>query len=133
VGDYAGRCAYCHSPEYLLDGIYEIDHIIPEVAGGETWRENLCLACRLCNDHKAMKQTAVDPLTNKLIRLYHPRRQRWPRHFAWALDGLTIVGRTQCGRATILALQLNNASLVRMRGFWKELGANPPDWERQTT
>lgn len=130
--DFAGRCAYCRSPELLLDGIYEVDHILPEANQGETKRENLCLACRLCNLHKGTQQYGVDPVTNRRVYLFHPRQQRWERHFRWTDDGLRIEGRTQCGRATVVALQLNDTRLLRMRGYWQELSAFPPDWERKT-
>ena len=42
---FDGRCAYCRSPHRLMDGFFEIDHIIPVVAGGMTAEENLALAC----------------------------------------------------------------------------------------
>ena len=131
VDDFKARCAYCHSTELLLDSAFVMDHILSEVSGGPTTRDNLCYACILCNGHKATKQEVIDPLTKRRVRLFHPRLQNWSRHFTWSVDGLLIVGRTQCGRATVAALQLNNDSLVRMRAMWQDLGANPPDWIRQ--
>ena len=36
------------------------------------------------------------------MRLFDPRRQRWSEHFAWSDDGTRVIGRTPCGRATVL-------------------------------
>lgn len=30
------RCAYCRSPQALMNVIFEIDHIVPEAKGGVT-------------------------------------------------------------------------------------------------
>lgn len=44
-----GRCAYCRSSEALMGVTFEVDHILPKAAGGETTAENLCLCCPVCN------------------------------------------------------------------------------------
>jgi len=44
-----------------------------------------------------------------------------------ALDGTFIVGQTPTGRATIIALHLNRASLVKARQLWAEAGWHPPE------
>lgn len=36
-----GRCAYCQSREELMGVTFEIDHIIPQSAGGATSFDNL--------------------------------------------------------------------------------------------
>jgi hypothetical protein len=128
-GDFHQRCAYCHSPENLLNNFYHIDHIVPEGAGGETHRDNLCYACPLCNTYKGSQQRGRDPQTGRFTPLFHPRKQAWERHFTWSEDRKYIKGRTRCGRATIVAYRLNDPRLVRMRTFWMRLGALPPDWE----
>jgi hypothetical protein len=48
-----------------------------------------------------------------MVRLFHPRRDLWPDHFAWI--GPHIVGLMPTGRATVNVLQLNRleAALVR--------------------
>ena len=94
-----------------------MDHIIPEVRGGQTTSENLALACPFCNRHKREQTRGWDPLTGRRTSLFDPRRQNCFRHFDWASDGLTIYGRTACGRATVEAVKRNNE------------GAALPDWE----
>jgi hypothetical protein len=123
------RCAYCHSPEWLLDGFYEVDHIIPETLGGRDADDNLALSCPLCNRMKGSVAHGVDPYTELRVRLFHPRRQSWNRHFGWSENGLYIVGLTAAGRATIEALEMNSPRHIQMRSMWRRLGATPPDWE----
>lgn len=126
---FEGRCAYCRSPETLIGVFYEIDHIVPEARGGQTTQGNLALTCPLCNRYKGAQTYGRDPITKRRVLLFHPRRQDWFRHFAWASDGLTIYGRTLCGRATVAALKLNNERLIRLRSLWLLINASPPNWE----
>jgi hypothetical protein len=58
------------------------------------------------------------------VRLFHPRRQRWSRHFLF--DGPVIVGRTQCGRATVAILVLNAPDRVELRAELIAAGRFPP-------
>src|SRR4029434_6530046 len=46
---FLDRCAYCLTAEALIAATFEIEHIIPRSAGGETIFDNLCLACPTCN------------------------------------------------------------------------------------
>ena len=59
------RCGYCLTSARIIGAPMEIDHIIPESLGGPTVRENLWLACSMCNDHKANRIAALDPLTEE--------------------------------------------------------------------
>ena len=120
------RCAYCQSPEKLLGIPLEADHIIPEITGGETSLENLCLCCRSCNGYKGTKTHAPDPQTGRRIRLFHPRRQKWSTHFTWSQDPTQIVGLTATGRATIEALNMNHSPIVNLRRLWCLLRQHPP-------
>lgn len=120
------RCGYCLSPQRYVLGPLEIEHIIPKAAGGTDQAENLWLACRLCNNHKSVQTRATDPLTGRRVALFNPRRQRWSRHFVWSDDGTRIIGRTASGRATIVALQLNNVIAVLVRRQWVAVGWHPP-------
>jgi len=103
-----------------------LDHIIPETAGGETTRENLCLVCFSCNVYKRARQTGIDPLTQTEVPLFHPLRQRWSEHFAWNEDKTHIIGLTPCGRATVMALKMNNPIVVQARRRWVSAGWHPP-------
>lgn len=120
-----GYCAYCRSPEDLLGVAFEIDHIIPQAAGGETSIENLCLSCPVCNRHKAARQVAFDPVTGANTPLFHPVVQRWNDLFTWSEDGTTLIGLTPEGRGTILLLRINRPVLVQMRRYWVALGLHP--------
>jgi len=120
------RCGYCLSPQRLVFGRLEIDHIIPKGRGGTDEIENLWLACRLCNNFKGVQTDALDPQTAQRVPLYDPRRQHWSEHFQWSGDGTQILGRTSHGRATVIALQLNNLIAVMVRREWVASGWHPP-------
>ena len=132
IAYFKRRCAYCRSPEELVWVFYEVDHIIPVAQGGPTIKENLALTCAICNRFKSDITHGTDPSTGRRTALYHPRRQNWFRHFAWSSDNLVIYGRTVCGRATVEAIQLNNARLIGLRKIWLRLGALPPNWNYVT-
>ena len=120
------RCAYCLTTEANCGLQMHIDHIIPEVAGGATMPDNLCLACFSCNVYKGAKQTALDPITHAEVPLFHPLRQRWNEHFAWDESKTRIIGLTPCGRATVIALKMNNSVVVQARRRWVSAGWHPP-------
>ncbi|MEH1916188.1 HNH endonuclease [Nostoc sp.] len=120
------QCGYCLSLQKYVLGILEIEHIIPKAAGGTDDEENLWLACRLCNAYKGIQTHAKDPITNRKVKLFNPRQQKWSRHFTWANNGTQITGLTACGRATVLALQLNNTYAVTVRQAWVSAGWHPP-------
>ena len=121
------RCAYCHSLEALLGIPLEADNIIPSARKGRTILSNLCLACRVCNGRKADRLQARDPLTGRLVKLFHPRQQRWARHFCWSDDGTEIIGLTATARATVDALQMNNELITNLRSLWVILKLHPRD------
>ena len=120
------RCGYCCSQQKYVLGILEIEHIIPKAAGGSDDEENLWLACRLCNSYKGTQTHAEDPATNRNVKLFNPRQQKWSRHFTWSDNGDRILGVTATGRATVLALQLNNPYAVTVRQAWISAGWHPP-------
>jgi hypothetical protein len=120
------RCGYCRSRQEYVLGFLEIEHIVPKARDGTDDENNLRLACRLCNHYKAAQTRGRDPLTGKQVALFNPRKQHWSRHFRWSSDGLSIVGRTACGRATVPALNLNNMIARMVRSRWIEAGWHPP-------
>ncbi len=127
VRNQAGdRCGYCLAPQRLVLGWLEIEHIIPQARGGSDDEENLWLACRLCNNYKSDQIEGLDPQTGRRVRLFNLRRQRWSAHFSWSADGTRLLGKTPCGRATILCLQLNNVIAVMVRREWVAAGWHPP-------
>lgn len=121
------QCGYCRSHQRYILGVLEIEHLIPKAAGGSDEEENLWLACRLCNSYKGTQTYAKDPVTNRNVKLFNPRQQKWSRHFAWTVNGTHISGLTATGRATVLALQLNNPYAVTVRQAWVSAGWHPPE------
>lgn len=119
------RCAYCRSPQRV--GIpMVVDHILPLVAGGSSQLENLCLACYRCNECKGRRTEGPDPVDGQMTPLFHPRRDAWVTHFTWQADRVTVAGLTPVGRATIVALRLNEAWMLEARQLWIVLGLHPP-------
>jgi len=120
------RCAYCHTTERIIGPFLEIDHIVPQSAGGATTDHNMTLACPLCNSHKSDRTHAIDPQTGAVTPLFHPNAQRWHEHFAWFDDGAVLVGKTAVGRATVAALDMNHPDVVATRRLWVAVGWHPP-------
>ena len=120
------RCGYCLTSQRITAMPMHVDHIIPLAVGGASEEENLWLACPLCNGAKGSRTHAPDPETGETVALFNPRRQVWSVHFRWREDGVEILGLTPCGRATVVALKLNNESLTRARRRWVLAGWHPP-------
>ncbi|NUM78884.1 HNH endonuclease [candidate division KSB1 bacterium] len=118
-------CAYCHSPRQLLAAGLEKDHIIPLSKGGANVPGNICRACHKCNQFKAAKLSAPDPITGNLVPLFHPLQQNWQDHFVFSEDGAMILGLTPTGRATIQGLKMNRPEMIALRLNWQELGWRP--------
>ena len=120
------RCGYCLSPQKLVLGQLEIEHLVPRALGGKDDEDNLWLACRMCNGYKGKQIKAIDPQTGQPAAIFNPRNQKWSEHFQWSEDGSMIVGLTPSGRATIEALQLNNPLALIVRLEWVSAGWHPP-------
>jgi hypothetical protein len=120
------RCGYCLAHQTHVLGIMEVDHIIPVAYGGPTVEQNLWLACGLCNRFKRDQYQSIDPETGVLTALFNPRTQLWNEHFRWSADGASAIGLTPCGRATVVALQLNNLVALHVRKSWVTVGWHPP-------
>ena len=108
------RCEYCqlHQDDSPLAALH-IEHIRPIKHGGTDALENLCLACIDCNLHKGTNLTGIDPDTDEITPLFHPRRDNWDEHFIW--NGIRIAGQTAVGRATIRVLDLNGDDRLDLR------------------
>lgn len=91
-----------------------------------TQAQDRCGYCRLCNNYKGIKVDAIDPMTYETVPLFNPRTQSWAEHFQWSADQTQIMGKTAVGRATVLALQLNNIMAVSIRRAWVQAGWHPP-------
>lgn len=108
-----GLCEYCRVPLEWEQSPPCVDHIIALKHGGPTVEENLALACYQCNGFKGDNIAGMDPATERLSALFHPRRQQWRRHFRW--EGAILVGRTAIGRTTIHVLNINAEDRVQFR------------------
>lgn len=108
-----GRCEYCCLAQVLSEFGFEIDHIIARKHGGRTVGSNLALTCFFCNSYKGPNIAGLDPRSKRLVGLFHPRRNKWPRHFRW--DGPVLVGRTAKGRATVAVLRINHPEFIEAR------------------
>jgi hypothetical protein len=117
-------CEYCRLPQASDPLPFQIDHIIAEQHGGRTVRSNLALSCLFCNKRKGPNIAGIDPKSRRMVRLFHPRRDKWNRHFRWR--GPVLVGRTAIGRATIAVLAINDIQNVALRAALIENGEFSP-------
>ena len=122
-----GYCEYCRSSENFATESFTVEHIKPRQAGGENVLDNLAWSCFGCNGHKHAKTQSIDPKTGIQIPLFHPRQQIWTEHFGWNNDFTQIVGKTPCGRATVMSLQLNRTGVTNLRRLLAGVGLHPPE------
>ncbi|GMR22797.1 MAG: hypothetical protein BMS9Abin37_1171 [Acidobacteriota bacterium] len=125
VRDRAGdRCEYCriHQDEDAFFS-FPVDHIIARQHGGQTDADNLCLSCYRCNSHKGPNIASIDPATETMVRLFHPRRDDWGDHFEWR--GALLLGRTPIGRATVKLLSINHPDYALLRESLIDEGSFP--------
>ncbi|MEA3310533.1 MAG: HNH endonuclease signature motif containing protein [Chloroflexota bacterium] len=121
-----GCCEYCRSQLRFTNQSFSVEHIIPRSRQGETTLDNLALSCQSCSNHKYNKIEGRDPISGKSVPLYHPRQQRWAKHFTWNNDCTLIIGLTPVGRATVEILQLNNLGIANLRRILYAVGEHPP-------
>jgi HNH endonuclease len=121
------RCGYCLSPQRLVMGTLEVEHLVPRAQGGSNEEGNPWLSCSLCNRYKGSQTSAIDPLTGNAAPLLNPRQDIWSTHFRWSTDGVKVEGLTPTGRATVEALKLNNELAVEVRRNWVRAGWHPPE------
>ena len=99
----ANRCEYCRLAQEHHDLPFQIEHIIAKKHKGEDDADNLALSCYNCNAYKGSNIAGLDPDTQQLTRLFHPRKDQWASHFTWL--GPDLVGSTDVGRTTIEVLR----------------------------
>ena len=115
------RCEYCRFPEAHAEVPFHLDHIVAQQHGGLTLPENLALACCYCNRYKGPNLSGVDPESDRIVPLFHPRQQQWNEHFCG--DGARLAAKTPRGRATIHLLQINRPDAVAVRRLLMHEGA----------
>jgi hypothetical protein len=116
----AGRCEYCRDPEILSLAAFHIEHIVARQHGGGDEPQNLAFACPDCNLRKGPNLTSIDPATNEITRLFHPRTDGWEDHFV--LRSVRLEGKTAIGRATERLLILNSPERHKHRALLVQLG-----------
>jgi len=124
VAQHAGyNCEYCLIREEDSGFSHQIDHIISLKHGGGSAVDNLAYACGLCNRHKGADVASIDRYSGGIIRLFHPRRDRWADHFR--LNGNLLEPYTEIGAATIRLLRLNAMERIAERRELQALGYYP--------
>jgi len=107
-------CEYCRLPQDASILPHQVDHISGKQHRGSDDASNLCLCCIRCNLKKGPNITSIDPETDRIVPLYHPRQHAWREHFSVESDG-TIHGMTAEGRATVQLLDMNDEDRIRLR------------------
>lgn len=107
------RCEYCLLPQQHSELNLHVEHVVAKQHGGSDEPANLALACHRCNLRKGPNLTGIDPLSNEVVRLFHPRTDRWNDHFR--KHGVRIEGTTSTGRATVRVLAMNDARRLDLR------------------
>ena len=115
IQERAGHCCeYCHlQQEDSPLAVMHVEHIIPRIHGGTDDLDNLALACIDCNLHKGPNLAGIDPETQRVTDLFHPRRHRWEDHFEWR--GIYLTGKTAIGRTTVRVLNMNSEDQLALR------------------
>ncbi len=119
-------CEFCHANEKWQYVRFTVDHVMPFSLGGSDRFDNLTLACFHCNRRKTNRLTAVDPESQTEVTLFNPRQDSWQEHFIWSMDGLSILGISTIGKATVAGLLLNRERVIPIRAADREIGRHPP-------
>jgi len=107
------RCEYCGIREDDAGFAHQVDHVLSRKHGGMSALDNLAYACILCNRHKGSDVAAIDPLSGEVVRLFHPRRDRWSDHFRFKDNAVEALSAP--GRATVRLLRLNTTERIAER------------------
>ena len=116
-------CEYCLFPEVESFFPFEPDHVFAIKHRGPTELMNLANSCIECNRFKGTDIASIDPESGLIVRLFHPRRDRWADHFE--MSASLILPQTDVGRVTVNLLQFNRPKLVAIRGLLIEKGRYP--------
>lgn len=118
-----GICEYCliHQDDACFS--FHIDHIVSRKQRGPTTPVNLALSCLRCNVAKGTDPGTFIGRPPRLVRLYHPRQDRWDQHFR--LAAARIVPLSDEGEATVRLLDLNAADRLLLRKTLIKAGRYP--------
>ncbi len=108
------HCEYCGLPQSAIPLMtFHVEHIRAKQHDGTDDPSNLALACHHCNLHKGPNLSGIDPETDEIIPLFNPRQDAWAEHFAF--QGVSIIGLTPTGRATVRVLAMNSSWQLETR------------------
>ena len=118
-----GICEYCliHQADACFS--FHIDHIVSRKQRGPTTSANLALSCLRCNVAKGTDPGAFIGRPPRLVRLYHPRQDRWDQHFR--LAAARIAPLSDEGEATVLLFELNASDRLLLRKALIKAGRYP--------
>ena len=117
------RCEYCRmhqDDDPLLS--FHVEHVIAKQHRGTDHPSNLAWSCNKCN--RAKGPNLSGRINDETVPLFHPRRQKWARHFRWV--GPKVVGKTKTGKVTVLVLNLNAGERIILRETLIAAGMFPP-------
>jgi 5-methylcytosine-specific restriction endonuclease McrA len=139
-------CEYCLHP---TTGQYQIDHLIPRTRWpeyltgqlpdmnlppgrhGPDHLDNYGWCCPFCNGSK--QDRLAFRIGELSVRIFDPRRDRWPEHFTFVNHYLFIIGITPVGVATQRLLGFNAGDIHGPLGTRHDSivgGRYPPRWLR---
>jgi len=128
VAERAGfRCEYCLIHESDLVVGAHIDHIISIKHGGSSTLQNLAYSCLICNVNKGSDVATMLLPSEKLVRFFNPRKDKWAEHFD--LNDGSILPKTDIGMATVKILDLNALERVLRRRLLTLSGRYPLTWK----
>jgi len=100
--------------------LFRTDYIGLQQHRSDNSLDNLAMACFGSDAYKVPNLSSIEPVTNRLVALFHPRKQSWSDHFQqieWDIEGLTPVG-----RATIRLINIERQSPRSITVTCKENG-----------
>lgn len=118
-----GLCEYCLIHQDDAHFTFQIDHIISRKHRGPTNAANLALSCLRCNVSKGTDVGAFVGRPPQLVRIYHPRQDKWKEHFR--LNGVRIVPLSDIAEATVQLLALNGSDRLLLRRALVKAGRYP--------
>ena len=119
----SGRCEYCLLDRTDAGFPHQIDHVISRKHGGTSQPDNLAFACYLCNLYKGSDIASIHAGSGELVRLFHPRQDRWAEHFR--IVGPVIEPLTDIGAVTAHLLRFNISTRVIERRLLQTLDRYP--------
>jgi hypothetical protein len=116
-------CEYCliAAADCFWGG--EVDHVISRKHGGPSTPENLAWSCACCNRNKGTDIATVVGQPQRLVRLFHPRSDRWLE--AFVLQAAIFDPLTDIGLATVNLLKLNEDIRLKERRELERAGRYP--------